>query len=168
MTVLVTAASKHGSTDEIARIIAGMLDDAGLDALIRDPETVDSVERFEAVVIGSAVYMGGWLAPAIEFVERFGPALAERPVWLFSSGPIGEPPKPDGEPRHIEAMRAATNAVDHRIFAGRLVRSELGVRERIAVKAVGAAYGDFRAWMDIAEWAQGIATHLLRTPARAG
>lgn len=168
MTVLVTAASRHGSTDEIARIIAGMLDDAGLDALVRDPETVDGVERFEAIVIGSAVYMGGWLAPAIEFIERFGPTLAERPVWLFSSGPIGEPPKPDGDPRHIEAMRAATNAVDHRIFAGRLVRSELGIRERIAVNAVGAADGDFRAWMDIAEWAQGIATHLRRTPARTG
>lgn len=168
MTVLVTAASRHGSTDEIARIVAGMLDDSGLDAVIRDPEAVDSIERYEAIVIGSAVYLGDWLEPAIAFVERFGPGLADRPVWLFSSGPVGDPPKPDGEPRRVPALRTAVNAIDHRVFPGRLVRSELSIGERIVVKGVGAAYGDYRAWMDIAEWAQGIAAHLHRQPARAG
>jgi menaquinone-dependent protoporphyrinogen oxidase len=157
MTVLVTAASRHGSTDEIARIVAGILDDSGVDAEIRRPDDVTSVDRYEAVVIGSAVYMGRWMDPAMAFVRRFGPALAQRPVWLFSSGPLGEPAKPDGDPVDADAVRAVTGARDHRTFPGRLDRSELGLGERLVVKGVRAPYGDFRPWSDIADWAMGIA-----------
>ena len=166
MTVLVTAASRHGSTDEIARIVAGVLDDSGFDAQIRMPDDVTSVDRYEAVVIGSAVYMGRWLEPARGFVERFSPQLSERPVWLFSSGPLGEPARPDGDADDVETMRTITGARDHRTFSGRLVRSDLGFGERLIVKGVGAAYGDYRPWAEIADWANGIALEL-RAPTKA-
>ena len=62
------------------------------------PQEVGAVEEFDAVVLGSAVYMGQWMRPARELAERSAAALAARPVWLFSSGPVGEPAKPADNP----------------------------------------------------------------------
>jgi menaquinone-dependent protoporphyrinogen oxidase len=160
MNVLVTAATRHGSTMEIATIIAGILEDAGLDTDVKPPGEVRSVEGYEAVVIGSAVYMGRWLEPARDLIHRVNGELAGRSVWLFSSGPLGESPKPDGELTEIAALRTATGAIDHRVFPGRLVKSELGLAEKVVVAGVRAPYGDFRPWDDLTTWARGIADRL--------
>jgi len=82
------------------------------------------VKGYEAFVLGSAVYFGNWLQEARGFVEAHGHELAARPVWLFSSGPIGDPPEPSEEKAvHIEAIREATGAEDHRLFGGKLDKS---------------------------------------------
>jgi menaquinone-dependent protoporphyrinogen oxidase len=160
MRVLVTAATRHGSTMEIATIIASILEDAGLEVDITAPEDVRSVADYDGVVIGSAVYMGRWLEPARQFVVRCGGDLLGRPVWLFSSGPLGDPAKPDIEPPDAGLMRTATAAIDHRLFPGRLVKSEIGFAERVVVAGVRAPYGDFRPWDDVAAWARGIGDRL--------
>ncbi len=164
MNVLVTASSRHGSTIEIAHVIAGLLTDAGVEASVREPEEVVTLDGVDALIIGSGVYMGRWLEPAKDLVERLGPALRTRPVWLFSSGPLGEPAKPEVDPVDAEAMRVATGAIDHRVFAGRLVKSGLGFGEKLVVRGVRAPYGDFRPWPDISAWAQDIAQRLAATP----
>ncbi len=104
MNVLVRAASKHGSTWEIAAAIAEVLGAARIDASLRRPEEVDGVDAFQAVILGSAVYAGHWMKPALELVEREGDGLREGPVWLFSSGPVGDPPKPDEDPVHVRRL----------------------------------------------------------------
>jgi hypothetical protein len=63
----------------------------GIAVDIVPPEAVDSVEDYDAVILGSAVYTGRWLAPARDFAIRFRDPLATRPVWLFSSAPVGDP-----------------------------------------------------------------------------
>lgn len=98
MKVLVTAASKYGSTAEIAQAIGDVLAGRGVDATVMPFDGATAVDDYDAVVFGSAVYAGHWLSPAKEFVQRNALALADRPVWLFSSGPIGEPPKPAEDP----------------------------------------------------------------------
>lgn len=160
MRVLVTAASKHGATAEIARLIAGRLADAGLDVTLLPPDQVEKVDGFDAVVIGSAVYVGRWMDDAKRFINRFGPDLASRPVWLFSSGPAGDPPKPEGEPADVPAIREATHARYHRVFDGRIDRSHLGFGEKLAVTAVHAPDGDFRPLGEITRWADEIARAL--------
>ena len=70
MKVLVTAASRHGSTAEIASIIAGILQASDIDAETVPPEAVASVADYDAVILGSAVYAGQWLEPARAFVAR--------------------------------------------------------------------------------------------------
>jgi menaquinone-dependent protoporphyrinogen oxidase len=77
MKVLVTAASKHGATAEIGATIGEVLGgEQGLDATVVPPEEVAAVDGYDAVVLGSAVYAGHWMAAAKELVDRAGSALA--------------------------------------------------------------------------------------------
>ena len=94
MRVLVTAASKYGATDEIAHAIGDTLTDAGHDTTVVAAADVAGIDGYDALVIGSAVYAGHWLDAAKQLVRTHAEALRARPVWLFSSGPIGDPPKP--------------------------------------------------------------------------
>ncbi len=162
MRVLVSAASRHGSTAEMAAEIAAALSDAGLDAQVVAPDDVTSLDGFDAAVIGSAIYMNNWMAPARDLVDRLGDDLATMPVWLFSSGPIGDPPPPSEEPEEMAEILAATHARDHRIFAGRIDRAQLGLGEKVLTSALRTPEGDFRPWTDVRTWAEGIAGELTR------
>ena len=108
MRVLVTAASRHGSTAEIATIIAGILQTSDIDAASIPPEAVASVVDYDAVIIGSAVYAGQWLEPARAFVARHIDDLATRPVFLFSSGPLGYPSRHPLAPADAIAVEMVT------------------------------------------------------------
>jgi menaquinone-dependent protoporphyrinogen oxidase len=160
MKVLVTAASKHGSTEEIARAIAMELELEGINAEVLRPEEVESLDGYDGVVLGSAIYAGRWLSGAMRLAEREAAELARRPVWLFSSGPLGEPPLPTTEPVDVPAVMALTGAREHRVIAGRLIRGELGLGERAITRLVKAPEGDYRPWTEIADWAKSIADGL--------
>ena len=161
MRVLIAAASKHQATTEIAAAIGRDLSQAGIEVEVTTPGRVESVEGYDAVILGSAVYMGRWQPSAVTFAERHAEALRQRPVWLFSSGPIGSPQaKPEGEPLEIGELVRQIGAREHRIFAGRLDPRRLGFGEKAVVAAVGIAHGDFRDWDEIGAWARQIADHL--------
>jgi menaquinone-dependent protoporphyrinogen oxidase len=96
MNVLVTASSKHGATEEIAEKIGSELAGRGFEVTRKRVEEVSTLGGYEAVVLGSAVYMGKWMKAAKELATREASALSAIPVWLFSSGPIGKAAsKPD-------------------------------------------------------------------------
>ena len=159
--VLVAAATKHGSTMEIAEAIGRTLAEQGLATTVTAVDRVSDIDSYQAAVIGSGVYMGHWLEPARTFVDHCGEALKTRPTWLFSSGPIGEPPRPKAdEAVDVRELMAATGARDHRLFDGKIDKQRLGFAERAVVRAVGASEGDFRDWDAIHEWARGIARDL--------
>lgn len=160
MNVLVTAASKYGATADMARTIGETLTDRGLEASVVEPEKAGSVEDFDAVILGSAVYAGRWLKPAREFAEREGDALARRPVWLFSSGPIGDPPKPEEDPVDVASIMETTKAREHRVFSGRIEKKQLSFPDRAIVTAMRVPDGDFRDFDEVREWAAGIADAL--------
>jgi menaquinone-dependent protoporphyrinogen oxidase len=160
MKVLVCAATKYGATGEIADAVADVLADKGLEVTVIPPEQAGAIEQFDAVVLGSAVYMGQWMKPARELVDRSAAALAARPVWLFSSGPVGEPAKPAENPVDVSEILQSTKARDHRVFTGRLVKKHLSFPDRAMASAIRAAEGDFRNWAEIRAWAAGIASAL--------
>jgi menaquinone-dependent protoporphyrinogen oxidase len=160
MKVLVTASSKYGSTAEIAQAIGDVLTAHGFDVAVLPFDDVSAPDDYDALVLGSAVYAGHWLSPAKEFVQQHAQALSARPVWLFSSGPIGEPPKPAEDPVDVTSMVEASAARDHRLFAGKLDRSRPGFAKRAIAVALRAPYGDFRDWSEIRAWAASIADAL--------
>jgi menaquinone-dependent protoporphyrinogen oxidase len=160
MRVLVSVASRHGSTAEIADRIGEVLKAGGIDADVRPPDQVANVAHYDGVILGSGVYAGRWLGPAKQLAERESADLKSRHVWLFSSGPVGDPAKPAADPVDVDLVRKWTDAIDHRVFPGKLDRQELGFGERAIVLAVHAAEGDFRPWDDVTDWAEGIARRL--------
>jgi menaquinone-dependent protoporphyrinogen oxidase len=121
-----------------------VLAERGCEVTVLPPEKVGAVEEFGAVVLGSAVYMGQWLKPARELAERSAAVLATRPVWLFSSGPVGEQAKPADNPVDVTKILQASKARDHKIFTGKLARKHLSFPDRAMASAIRAQEGDFR------------------------
>jgi menaquinone-dependent protoporphyrinogen oxidase len=161
LNVLVSAASRHGATVEVAATIGEALRTAGLQVFVLAPDEVDRLDGYDAAVLGSAVYVGRWLEPARDLVERHKVALSRIPVWLFSSGPIGDPLKPAEDPADAAPLAALVGARAHRTFAGCVDRGRLSFGERAVMAAVRAPEGDYRAWDAIEAWAQDIAAALL-------
>lgn len=174
MKVLVAYASRHGSTAGIADRIAAVLNEAGHAATVAPVEDAGPVEDYDAVVLGAAAYMFHWLKPAVRFARKHRAALARRPVWLFSSGPLGtDEVDADGRdvraaarPREFEKLTRALAPRGERVFFGAYdpAQETVGLGERIA-RAMPAARdalpaGDFRDWNDIEAWARQIAAEL--------
>jgi menaquinone-dependent protoporphyrinogen oxidase len=167
MKVLVTVASRHGSTWMIGDAIREELVATGVQAHLLEPELVADLAGYDAVVIGSGVYARRWLKPARKFIERFEEQLRQKPVWLFSSGPIGDPAKPTEPPAEPLAIMDRVSARDHQVFEGRLERDILGVAERAITRVMGADSGDFRPWVAITVWARRISASLQAERERA-
>lgn len=173
MTVLVAYASRYGATAEIAARIADTLSETGHDAVARPVGEAGDVSSAEAVVLGSAVYMGHWRKEASTFASAHRDELAARPVWLFSSGPlpgavvpekVAEGQGADATPKEVPDAMTALGAREHRIFDGKLDPAKLGARDRM-IRALPAGRGllpevDGRDWDAIEEWARDIAREL--------
>ena len=170
MRVLVAYASRHGATQGIAERIAATLSAAGLDVDVSAMRDVREPEGYDAFILGSAVYMFRWLKDFTRFVHRHEKLLATRPLWLFSSGPLGDrsarAPQPD--PKDVGAIRRAVAPRDHRVFAGSFDRATadfdgMGIVDRTVVRRF-LPDGDWRDWPEIEAWARGIAAALARDP----
>jgi menaquinone-dependent protoporphyrinogen oxidase len=165
MTVLVGYASKHGSTLEIADVIAEELSQHGLKAVALPIDGRIRFTGFSAAILGSAVYMGKWMAEARDVIDQHHTELGQMPVWLFSSGPLGDPEKAPGlDEAYVDELVTAAHAREHRLFFGKLDPGGLGLGEKLAVRVVGAPKGDFRDWESIRGWAGQIAAELAAVP----
>lgn len=164
--ILVAYASKYGATKEIAEKIGAVLHRAGLQADVYPVNRIRDLQPYQAVILGSAVYIGKWQKEAVQFLKTYEKALADRPVWLFSSGPTGE-----GNPLElVEGLRlpATLQPVVDRIrphdiavFHGYINPEKVNFIEKWAVKSlVKKPFGDFRDWDAITSWATSIANTL--------
>jgi menaquinone-dependent protoporphyrinogen oxidase len=172
MTVLVAAASKHGATAEIAERIGAELVEQGVDVEVKELDMVGELDRYEAFVLGSGLYLGTWLKEARRFVEMHASELARRPTWLFASGSIVGDPPVDDDPQAVRAglvekLMAVTRAREHKVFAGKLDTRRLGLAERASVRLAHAHDGDYRDWQTIDAWAAAIAHELQHSPVGA-
>ena len=189
--VQVVFASRHGGTAGIADRIEDILLKRGLDVVLVDAKTHPDTSGFDAFVIGSGVYMGRWLQEGVEFLERNQSLLATKPVWLFSSGPVGivkaeagsDPLEPalgpadgpgSGGHKQIAALSEVIHPRDHHVFSGvydpsdpAKSFSERLVRMMPAAKSTLPA-ADFRDWVEIENWAHAIASQLVPTVAKSG
>ena len=174
MSILVAYATRHGATRGIAERIAERLRAAGLDAEVRPATEVRDAARYDAFVVGAAAYMFHWLEDATKFVRRNRALLAERPTWLFSSGPVGtEAVDAEGRdvlvasvPKEFAELREAIHPRGEKVFFGAMDpdAKPIGLAERFtslmpASRAL-LPYGDFRNWPAIDAWADAIAHEL--------
>ncbi len=174
MTVLVAYASRHGSTAGIADRVAANLRGAGLEAEAHPVDAVRGLDQYDAVVVGGAAYMFHWMKDAAAFVRRYQQALSEKPVWLFSSGPLGiDDVDAKGRdvfeasrPREWADLPDLVGARGTKVFRGAWDSEApvIGFGERlmhlIPKAKTSVPVGDFREWAEIDAWADGIASAL--------
>lgn len=174
MSILVAYASKHGSTQGIAERIAEKLRRLGLQVELRPIHAVTDLTGFDAFVIGAAAYYFHWMKEATQFVRHHQAELAQRPVWLFSSGPIGtETTDAQGrdvrvtsEPKEFAELKEIVHPRETHIFFGALDATQFGFPERLIVSKL--PQGDFRDWAEIDAWAETIAQTLTPSAATLG
>ena len=164
MNVLVAYASKRGSTAEIAEAITETLRQSGLSVDCIEAGKVNSVEPYDAVVLGSAVYIKRWRGDAKQFLRKHAKELSQRAFWVFSTGPVGDP-KTEADPSWLEPPKIIEQVVrlgarEHVVFGGRLPVNPRGPMEHAMVKNTPPEYYDRRNWHEIRAWAAGIASEL--------
>jgi len=174
MNILVAYASRHGATAGIAERIAAGLRSTGLHADVKPVTDVRDVSAYDAFVIGGAAYMFHWLKDATSFVKRHRATLTERPVWLFSSGPLGtDPVDQEGRdvletsrPKEFQELMELLRPRGERVFFGAWDPDAppIGIAERLMHHAPAGKdampAGDFRDWPAIDAWAAEIAAAL--------
>jgi menaquinone-dependent protoporphyrinogen oxidase len=182
MTVLVLYATRHGATRGIAERIGAGLAAAGLSVEVKAADERPDPARYDAFVIGSAAYMGRWLKEAGAYVRRHREALAQRPVWLFSSGPLGteridaqgRDQREASRPRELDELRPTLHPRGERVFFGAWdpQAAPVGLAEhfqrRLPAAWMAGVAGDFRDWPAIDAWAAEIAAQLHPADATPG
>ena len=163
--VLVAYATKYTATAEIAEKIGHVLGQAGLSTDVLPAKEVSDLTAYRAVVLGSAVYIGKWRKEAVKFLQDNEKMLAERLVWLFSSGPSGEGDAVEllqgwRFPAKQQPIADRIQAQDIAVFHGSVDTEKLSFIEKSMINSVKAPVGDFRDWDAITSWATTIAEQL--------
>ena len=176
MRVLVAYASKYGSTRGIDDFMGEKLRQREIEADVKGVNDIEDLAPYDAFVIGSAVYMYHWMKEGKQFVLKNRKALSARPVWLFSSGPVGKEAK-DAKgrdlrevsgPKELDELRDAVKARGHHVIFGAFYGSRLTGMHALGYKMARKSKeareampeGDFRDWKEIEAWAAGISGSL--------
>ncbi|TDN91442.1 flavodoxin domain-containing protein [Microbacterium sp. BK668] len=163
--ILVAYATKHHSTQEIAEAIAAELRSHGHEVDCAEAGHA-TASGYDAVVLGSAVYMGRWRREAKHFLKHERERLAAIPFWIFSSGPVGggsgdaEKDEAWQEPKSLMELAESLGVREHVVFGGRLPEHPGNFVESAMVRNTPPDERDNRDWDRIREWTQGVATAL--------
>jgi menaquinone-dependent protoporphyrinogen oxidase len=175
--VLVTYATRYGSTQEVAEDIAATLRECGLKVDILPVREVQSLNGYSAVVLGAAFYYGSWNKDADRFLLQHSEALAKLPIAVFALGPILDPPNQaewhearkqlDKEMAKVPALRPI--AVE--MFGGKYAPSKLGFIDKIVTILPASPLKqmpptDLRDWKAVRAWANDLASDLQSALAR--
>lgn len=159
MRVLVTYGTKRGGTEGIAHWIGGTLEKHGFEVTVAEAGRVRDAKRFDAAVIGGALYANRWQRDARRFVLCNVAALRHMPVWFFSSGPLDEsterteiPPPPE-----VSVLMERIGALGHVTFGGRLGANAQGFPASAVARE---HHGDYRNPERIRAWAENLAEAL--------
>lgn len=164
--VLIAYASVSGSTASVAEALAEALRAQGRSVDLADladgtaPGDIPP-DRARAVVVGSCVRHDSFAAPALVWIERHAPRLADMPVALFSVSASAAlrgaaPQKATAEAaRHLSAPPIAL-----RDFPGWIRPDLLSEADRGHIEGYGAPVGDFRDLDAVRAWGDEIAQSL--------
>lgn len=160
MQVLVAVSSRHGGTRELGDQVAQALTARGHVVDQIEPDDVEHVQRYDAVVLGTSVYVGRAGLDLKDLVERQGASLRDRPVWLFWSGPATDEAARVGTPEDVEQVAHEVRATATRVFGGRVQPEALSITERSLVALVPVEPGDHRDLSAAYAWGEEIASAL--------
>ena len=167
--ILVTYATRTGSTVGVAEAIGQTLAEGGTDVEVRPMEEVTDLSPYRGVVAGSAIQDKQWLPEAMQFLQTHRATLTQKPVATFlvcmtlaiSNGKYRE--QVSG---FMQPVRVLVKPVSEGLFAGVLDISKVpSFRERLMFRLsviFGVwSEGDHRDWDAIRAWADSIRPLLL-------
>jgi menaquinone-dependent protoporphyrinogen oxidase len=158
--VLLAYATRFGSTQEVAETVAASLREAGLKVDLQLMSQVKSLDQYEAVVLGAAIYNTRWHAEAHQFVARHQAALTQRPVAIFTLGPLSSSAAAmQNSRRQLDKELAKyrwLKPVAVQVFAGKYdpKKPGMGFFERLLPAR------DYRDWKAIRAWANALPAQL--------
>jgi menaquinone-dependent protoporphyrinogen oxidase len=159
MRVLVAYGSTRGGTEGLAEWVAQELRTDGIEVEVHSAARIGRLGRYDAVIVGGALYAGRWHRLARRFVQRHVAELRLRPVFFFSSGPLDDSAAQGQIPpvRAVQALMTQVGARGHVTFGGRLLAHARGfVASRMAAKMAG----DWRDRTQVRDWARTVAAQL--------
>jgi menaquinone-dependent protoporphyrinogen oxidase len=156
--ILVTYATRAGSTIEVAQAIAQTLSqhNAQVDVLPIKQVRNTALQGYQAVFVGSAIRTGHWLPEAKEFVSQNRSLLANIPLAYFTvcmTLRTDTPEKRQKAVGYLEPVRAILQPQAEAFFAGKYDSSRVSFVERLMCQGIGMPEGDFRNWDAIGNWA---------------
>ena len=168
--VLIVFESKYGSTAEIADRLGANIRDAAktataLRVTVSPAKTAPPPDGYDAIIIGSAVYIARWRKQVSGYLLRHQKTLAQKRVWLFSSGPTGSGDPVEllngwTMPVKLQEAVAGIRPIETIVFHGAVFMDRLGFFDRLLATKVDSPVGDFRDWEMVAAFAQRIAKQL--------
>ncbi|HLE72631.1 MAG TPA: flavodoxin domain-containing protein [Anaerolineales bacterium] len=173
--ILVTYASRAGSTAGVAEAIGKTLAEGGAQVEVLPMQEVKDLAPYRAVVAGSAIRGGKWLPEAMQFMKTHQAALAGKPFAAFMvcitlAMPSAEKFR-EGVADWMQPVRALVKPMSEGLFAGMLDFSKLPMNfDTLKLRATVAAgvfpQGDHRDWNAIQAWARELSAKFQPAPLR--
>jgi menaquinone-dependent protoporphyrinogen oxidase len=159
MKVLVAYGSKRGGTAGLAGMIGRALEAADISADVVPAAKVGSLDGYDAVIVGGALYATRWHRDARRFIRRRAAELSGHPVWLFSSGPLDDSAAERDIPPVAQVRKSMQlcHARDHATFGGRLAPDARGFPASAMAKKNS---GDWRDEAQVTSWVNALVKQL--------
>ena len=163
VSILVTYATRTGSTKGVAEAIAKTITENGLSVDLLPMQDVKDLTTYQALIVGSAIQNRQWLPEAMQFLQAHRSTLAQKRVATFTlcmtlAMKNGKKYRPDIM-EWLSPVRRAVNPVSEGLFAGILDISKIPsfsdrLKFRLSVLFGVWSEGDHRDWDAIQVWAK--------------
>ncbi len=173
--ILVTYASRTGTTAEIAKAIGKILEDNHTQVDVMPMQAVKDLTPYHAVIAGSAIRAARWLPEAVQFIRTHQRELSHKPFAMYTvcitlAMSNGEQHR-SGVAEWTAPVRAMVQPLSEGLFAGMLDFRKLPFNlETLRLRATVAMgifpRGDRRDWNAVRAWALKLKP-MLSIPVRA-
>ena len=157
--ILITYATKAGSTVEIAAVIGESLSKRNFQVDVKPVSENPALDGYQAVLMGSAIRMGSWLPEAVDFVRKNQTTLNQLPTSIFTVHMLNyrdDETSRTARQAYTAPVRELLPSADEVFFRGNMDYKTLSFLDRMIAKAVADPNnppGDFRDWDAIRGWA---------------
>jgi menaquinone-dependent protoporphyrinogen oxidase len=145
--ILVTYASRAGSTAGVAQTIGKTLNEGGAQVDVIPMQEVKDLSAYAVVVAGSAIHKSKWLPEVAQFIQTHRSTLAQKPFAMFTvcitlAMPNSEKYCP-GVAGWAAPVRAQVKPLSEGLFAGMLDFSKLPFNWDTLILRASVAFGVF-------------------------
>jgi menaquinone-dependent protoporphyrinogen oxidase len=163
--ILVTYATRYGSTEEVAKTIVGVFREHGLEVDFQPMRNVQSLAGYHVVIFGAPLFIGQWHMDAQNFLARHHEALMRRQVAVFTLGPVRQDEQEwEGVRTQLEQQLAKypwLDPVSTELFGGKYDPDHLRFLDGLLARLPASPLhempaSDVRDWTAIRAWATGL------------